>query len=181
MDGLLTCAKAFEDLLPVKYHIIIGRKGKSMDLAVSFEAIEFHHLMGLHRLQGLRLSKASHEKVFSQILSGQTTLDDIKKSRYFGNIQNRPEPFQKIEALFDKNALVFCYNRKIQALSLIEAECLLSTPHEYTDVYIFPDKKTSFSMQKPVRTFSFLLTIHVTSPLTGIFLPGIHFLSVKIP
>ena len=70
MDGLLTCAKAFEDLLPVKYHIIIGRKGKS--------------------------------------------------------------PFQKIEALFDKNDLVFRYNRKLQALSLIEAEYLLSTPHKYT-------------------------------------------------
>ena len=26
MDGLLTCAKAFEDLLPVKYHIIMDEK-----------------------------------------------------------------------------------------------------------------------------------------------------------
>lgn len=141
MDGLLTCAKAFEDLLPVKYHIIIGRKGKSVDLTVSFEAVEFHHLVGLHKLHDLRLSRASREKVFSQILSGQITLDDIKKSRYFCNIQNRLEPFQKIEALFDKNDLVFRYNRKLQALSLIEAEYLLSTPHEYTDVYIFLDKK----------------------------------------
>ena len=49
MDGLLTCAKAFENLLPVKYHIIIGRKGKSVDLTVSFQAVEFHHLMGLHK------------------------------------------------------------------------------------------------------------------------------------
>ena len=83
MDGLLTCAKAFEDLLPVKYHIIIGRKGKSVDLTVSFEAVEFHHLVGLHKLHDLRLSRASREKVFSQILSGQITLEDIKKSRYF--------------------------------------------------------------------------------------------------
>ena len=141
MDGLLTCAKAFEDLLPVKYHIIIGRKGKSVDLTVSFEAVEFHHLVGLHKLHDLRLSRASREKVFSQILSGQITLEDIKKSRYFCNIQNRLEPFQKLETLFDKNDLVFRYNRKLQALSLIEAEYLLSTPHEYTDVYIFLDKK----------------------------------------
>ena len=90
MDGLLTCAKAFEDLLPVKYHIIIGRKGKSVDLTVSFEAVEFHHLVGLHKLHDLRLSRASREKVFSQILSGQITLEDIKKSRYFCNIQNLP-------------------------------------------------------------------------------------------
>ena len=124
MDGLLTCAKAFEDLLPVKYHIIIGRKGKSVDLTVSFEAVEFHHFVGLHKLHDLRLSRASREKVFSQILSGQITLDDIKKNRYFCSIQNRLESF-----------------RKIEALSLIEAEYLLSTPHEYTDVYIFLDKK----------------------------------------
>ena len=49
MDGLLTCAKAFENLLPVKYHIIIGRKGKSVDLTVSFQAVEFHHLMEIGR------------------------------------------------------------------------------------------------------------------------------------
>lgn len=47
MDGLLICANVFENLLPVKYHIIIGRKGKSVDLTVSFEAVELHHLMGL--------------------------------------------------------------------------------------------------------------------------------------
>ncbi len=64
MDGLLTCAKAFENLLPVKYHIIIGRKGKSVDLTVSFQAVEFHHLMGLHKLHDLRLSRANREKYF---------------------------------------------------------------------------------------------------------------------
>lgn len=141
MDGLLACAKAFENLLPVKYHIIIGRKGKSVELTVSFQAVEFHHLMGLHKLHDLRLSRANREKLFSQILSGQITLDDVKKSRYFCSIRKRLEPFQKIEELFDKNDLIFRYNRKLQAFSLIEAEYLLSTPHEHTDVYIFLDKK----------------------------------------
>lgn len=105
MDGLLTCAKAFENLLPVKYHIIIGRKGKSVDLTVSFQAVEFHPLMGLHKLHDLRLSRASREKVFSQILSGQLTLNDVKKSRYFCSIQKQLDPFQKIEELFNKNSL----------------------------------------------------------------------------
>ena len=112
-----------------------------MDLTVSFQAVEFHHHMGLHKLHDLRLSRANREKVFSQILSGQITLDDVKKSRYFCSIRKRLEPFQKIEELFDKNDLIFRYNRKLQAFSLIEAEYLLSTPHEPTDVYIFLDKK----------------------------------------
>ena len=37
--------------------------------------------------------------------------------------------------------LIFRYNQKLQALSLIEAEYLLSTPHNNTDVYIFLDQK----------------------------------------
>ena len=141
MDSLLACAKAFENLLPVKLHIIIVRKGNSVDLTVSFEAVEFHHLVGLHKLHDLRLSRANREKVFSQILSGQITLDEVKKSRYFCRIQKRLEPFQKIEELFDKNDLIFRYNQKLQSFSLIEAEYLLSTPYECTDVYIFLDKK----------------------------------------
>lgn len=141
MDRLLACATAFENLLHVKYHIIIGRKGKSVDLTISFEAVEFHHLAGLHKLRDLRLSRANREKVFFQILSGHITLDDVKKSRYFCNIENRLEPFQKIEELFDSNDLIFRYNRKLQAFSLIEAEYLLSTPYKCTDIYIFLDKK----------------------------------------
>lgn len=141
MDELQACAIAFENLLTIKYHIIIGRKGKSKDLTISFEAVEFHHLVGLHKLIDLRLARANREKTFYQILSGSITLDDIKKSRYFYNIQKRLEPFQQIESLFDKNDLIFSYNKKLQAFSLIDAEYLLSTPHKCTDVYIFLDKK----------------------------------------
>lgn len=141
MDTLQACAKAFENLLPIKYHILIGRKGKSVDLTVSFEAVEFHHLVGLHKLHDLRLSRANREKVFSQILSGDITLEDVKKSRYFSNIQKRLEPFLALETLFDKNDLIFRYNQKLQSLSLIEAEYLLSTPYGYTDIYIFLDQK----------------------------------------
>ena len=141
MDTLQACAKAFENLLPIKYHILIGRKGKSVDLTVSFEAVEFHHLVGLHKLHDLRLSRANREKVFSQILSGDITLEDVKRSHYFSNIQKRLEPFTALETLFDKNDLIFRYNQKLQALSLIEAEYLLSTPYGYMDIYIFLDQK----------------------------------------
>ncbi|MDO4337254.1 MAG: PBECR4 domain-containing protein [Eubacteriales bacterium] len=46
MDYLKTCAKAFERLLDVKYHIIIGRKGKLTELNILFDPTEFHHLVG---------------------------------------------------------------------------------------------------------------------------------------
>ena len=36
MDKLLSCATAFEHLLNVQYRIIIGRKGKSVELRIGF-------------------------------------------------------------------------------------------------------------------------------------------------
>lgn len=141
MDQLLICAKSFEHMLSVKYHITIGRKGKSVKLTIGFEAVEFHHLIGLHKLRDLRLSRANREKIFYQIIRGDITLDDIKKSRYFSSIQQRLEPFSKIESLFDKNEIIFRYNQKLQSFSFIEAEYLLSTPYEHTDIYIFLDHK----------------------------------------
>ena len=43
MDKILECAKAFEKLLDTQYHIVIGKKGKSVDLTVEFAPIDFHH------------------------------------------------------------------------------------------------------------------------------------------
>ncbi len=143
MDELQVCARAFEQLFTINYHIIIGRKGRSLELTVRFEASEFHHLTGLHKLHDLRLSRANREKVFSWILAGNISLDDIQKSQYFTGIQKRLEPFKELENLFDKNSLIFRYSQKLQPHSLIEAEYLLSTEHNNTDIYIFLDQKTT--------------------------------------
>ena len=63
MDYLQICAKAFERLLDIKYHIMIGRKGKLEELNLLFEPTEFHHLIGHHKLRDLRLSRGNREKV----------------------------------------------------------------------------------------------------------------------
>ena len=67
-------------------------------------------------------------------------MDDLKKSRYFTEVQKRMEPFSQIENFLDSNKLIFRYNPKLQSFSLIEAKYLLSTPYESTDVYIFLDQ-----------------------------------------
>ena len=92
MDHLPSCAKAFEHLLDFQYHIIIGRKGKSVELNILFDPTEI-------------------------------------------------EPFIQIENFLDSNKLIFRYNQKLQTFSLIEAEYLLSTPYENTDIYIFLDRQ----------------------------------------
>ena len=141
MDYLQICAKAFEKLLDVQYHIVLGRKGKLVNLNILFEPKEFHHLIGLHKLHDLRLARENREKIFYEILAGKITMEDLKKSRYYSEIQKRLEPFYKIENIFDSNKVVFRYNSKLQTFSLIEAEYLLSTPYENTDIYIFLDRQ----------------------------------------
>ena len=42
-----------------------------------------------------------------------------------------------IEQLLDDNRLVFRYNAKLNQFSLIEADYLISTPFENSDIYIF--------------------------------------------
>ena len=141
MDHLQSCAKAFEHLLDFQYHIIIGRKGKSVELNILFDPTEFHHLVGLHKLHDLRIARENRDKVFQQILTGNISINDLKKSQYFPNIQKRIEPFIQIKNFLDSNKLIFRYNQKLQTFSLIEAEYLLSTPYENTYIYIFLDRQ----------------------------------------
>ncbi|MCL1810304.1 MAG: PBECR4 domain-containing protein [Clostridiales bacterium] len=70
MDKLLACAKSFEKLFDINYHIIIGRKGKAVDLKIGFEPLDFHHLVGIHKLKDLRISRANREDVYAEMASG---------------------------------------------------------------------------------------------------------------
>jgi hypothetical protein len=53
MDKLFECAKCYENLLDKKYHMIVGRKGKAVEIVLTFEAADFHHLIGLHKLSDI--------------------------------------------------------------------------------------------------------------------------------
>ena len=140
-DKLKIASDAFLSLLDTQYHIIIGRKGKSVDLTIEFNPIDFHHLMGLGKLKDLRIATQNREAVFSQIQSGKISYSTICASRYIEQIENRFAPLSHIEQIFDDNKLIFRYNEKRHQFSLIEADYLLSTPFCGNDIYIFIEEK----------------------------------------
>ena len=107
MDHLLECAEAFEQLLDVQYHIVLGPKNRSTEQPLRVARYPFYHLVGLHKLRDLRLARGNREKIFHQILSKTICMEDIKKSRYFPEIQDRMCFFDKIEYLLDSNKTVF--------------------------------------------------------------------------
>lgn len=101
MDKLYDCVTAFEKLLDIQYHIIVGRKGKAVELCINFSKFDFHHLMGLGKLKDLRIATQNRGIVFDEILSGKITYKTISKSRYLHLIENRFQPLAQIESLFD--------------------------------------------------------------------------------
>ena len=127
MDKLQKCAKAFEKLLEIQYRIIIGRKGKTVELVIGFSKLDFHHLMGLGKLKDLRIAKQNRSSVFDEIIIGSTTYETLAKSRYLSQIENRFEPLALIEQLLDDNRLIFRYNAKLNQFSLIEADYFINS------------------------------------------------------
>lgn len=84
MDKLLQAAKFYRDnLVNRKFHLIAVKKGKFLELDISFEAENFKHLLGLQKLIDLPLMSRNSEIIYRQILHGKTTLSDIEKSDFF--------------------------------------------------------------------------------------------------
>ena len=141
MDKLFECATTYKQLLSTQYNMIVGRKGKTINISIKFNDTEFVHLLGLHKLEDNEfIRSAARTKVFSAVLNKKITFNEVKKSKYFSLINNRFEPFSNIENLFDSNELIFRYNEKQNAFSLIKADFLLATPFKETDIYIFISK-----------------------------------------
>lgn len=84
MDLLQQCAQEFDRLIPYQYHIIIGRKGKTLEFTISFDRADFHHLAGLHKLRdNVRLQTGKRFDIMKEILDGRLTYSDIKQSSFF--------------------------------------------------------------------------------------------------
>lgn len=120
--------------------MIAGKRRKTAAIQLSFSPEQFHHLSGLHKLIDLRLARENRETVFYRILSGEITLADVKKSRYYGDIASRIDPLTQLESLLDNNDIIFKYNENQNTRSWIEAEFLLISPYRGNKTYLFLDQ-----------------------------------------
>lgn len=113
MDLLQRCAQEFDRLIPYQYHIIIGRKGKTLEFTISFDRADFHHLAGLHKLRdNVRLQTGKRSDIMKEILDGRLTYSDIKQSSYFHEMEPRLLPLSQLEFFLDSNEIIFRYNAK---------------------------------------------------------------------
>ena len=81
MRNIRDCVSAFLQLLNTEYEIVLGRKGVSVTLRITFEKKDCFHLMGLQYLIDRPELNRDRGKVFDEIVAGSITTRQVVFSR----------------------------------------------------------------------------------------------------
>ena len=75
MRNVLDCINAFIPLLSTEYELVLGRKGVSVTLRISFDKKDCFHLMGLQYLVDRPELSRDRGRVFDEIADGTITIE----------------------------------------------------------------------------------------------------------
>lgn len=121
-DYLYQSAIAFKKLLPVKYRLFLGRKGKSFELVITFNPVDFFHLAGLQKLNNYELNRLPKGRILNSLLNREITDSIFNNVASADEILQRIKVFTQLETLLDdNNTAFFKFNAKI-AKSKIRAD-----------------------------------------------------------
>ena len=124
-DHLQQAAIAFQKLLPVEYRIVLGKKGQSFELHITFQADNFFHLTGLHKITSSHMLKLPKAKIFDSILSGKISDSTVNNFASAPDILERIKVLTKLETLLDEEQTAFFkYDATKVAFSKISANYL---------------------------------------------------------
>lgn len=149
MDKLKECALIFKSLLDVEYKIILGRKNVLTEFILEFEERDFHHLVGLQKLEDRSYTKGARDKIFNDILNDKITYNMISSSMFFERIEEkniigireRIDSFLNIIDILDANNTCVKYSPNRNPTSKISCEYILENKDFEKPIYIFLDKR----------------------------------------
>lgn len=137
MRNVYDCVEAFGRLLDKKYHLILGRKNKSVNLQIKFDKKECFHLMGLQYLTDRPELFHDRTKIFDAISEHRITKEQLEASNFYYKIADRIDAFPMLESIIDNNDTIFKYNSKINAYSTIKADYIMKNVTNNKCIYIF--------------------------------------------
>ena len=82
MRNVLDCINAFIPLLSTEYELVLGRKGVSVTLRISFDKKDCFHLMGLQYLVDRPELSRDRGRVFDEIADGTISICITKISTF---------------------------------------------------------------------------------------------------
>lgn len=142
VDKLWECAVAFNKLLDKEYSIIAGKKNNLIEICIFFEKTHFVHLIGIDKLNDIKIPKMNSTKLFDYILNGKLSFDDIAKSVRFEQISDRIEYFPYLEQMLDSEEIIIKYNR-LKAKSSVQAQYILYSKMDNLNIQYFIDIDSS--------------------------------------
>lgn len=137
MRNIRDCVSAFLPLLNTEYEIVLGRKGVSVTLRITFDKKDCFHLMGLQYLIDRPELNRDRGKVFDEIVAGSITARQVESSDFYKKIEERVNFLPLLEQLLDSNDTVFKYNQKANTYSMIDADYLMKNNMEDRNLYLF--------------------------------------------
>ena len=137
MHNIYDCVDSFTSLLDTEYHLILGRKGISTSLNISFDKKDCFHLMGLQYLTDRPELRRDRGKIFDEIKERKITKEQIESSDLYEKIAERIDMLPFLEEFFDSNETVFKYNQRANAFSMIQADYLMKNKIVDRNVYVF--------------------------------------------
>lgn len=142
MDQLLSAAKAWQALIPIKYHISCGKQGKLHSIHLAFEAADFFHIAGFQYLSDIVFPfRFSHARLVDAVLSGRITEPQIAKSeRYEAWVKNRLIAITHLQAMLEGSFSAYRFDaRRLPFFTKISAEYLFAAD-EGELVLLFSDQ-----------------------------------------
>lgn len=136
-DILYSAAQTYKKLTSIKYHIVLGRKGKTSALDIVFMPDNFYHLAGLHKLkQKYPFQQRTSKWVLEHILNRNIVLNSIKCDKNFYRISERLYALNILEQIMDSPETKFySYDRrKISFATKITANYLAKGNLENTPI-----------------------------------------------
>lgn len=141
MHNIYDCIESFSSLLDTKYHLMLGRKGTSVSLEISFDKKDCFHLMGLQYLTDRTELRRDRGKIFDEIKQRKITAEQLESSDLYERIAERIDMLPLLEDLFDSNDIIFKYNQRLNIYSMIQADYLMKNRTTDKNVFIFLSRK----------------------------------------
>lgn len=143
MDILRDCALNFQKLFGVDYQITAVKEQKEISVVVYFSEEHFHHLIGLNKLRDIEGLQGNRTQVFTNILNGKLTYDDIRNSAFIETVNERIKYFTQLESLL-QNEIVIKFDKR-KAHSTINATMLLYQKQDDVYLHLFLTSKNGNS------------------------------------
>lgn len=124
LKNIQECAVLYNSILNKTYYFTLENNIK---FKLCFKAENFAHLIGLHKLTDLKLTKQySSNMLFKKILRGEISESQIKSSVKYYKIYNRIHYFENILDMLNNNKtkIIINYNK-----SLVENSYLVNTKY----------------------------------------------------